>query len=90
MNILLRLQNKATVMSIISGLLLIAQLICSKLGYQFDSEWVNTIVTAVLSLLTAIGVFVDPTTPGVGDSAVSLAKTNINETAKEVITEKGL
>ena len=70
MNILLRFRNKTTVVALISGLLLIAQLIGSQLGYTFDIEWVNTLVTAILGVLTILGVFVDPTTPGIGDGKV--------------------
>ena len=85
MNWKLRLQNKITLTSLIAAALLIAQLICQKAGIAFDIEWVNVLISAVLEILVLLGVVTDPTVPGLGDSAVSLDKTSINETAQEVL-----
>lgn len=85
MNFILRLQNKTTLMAIISGVLLIIKTILDANGIGFDLGAVNVVVNTVLGILVALGIVVDPTTPGIKDSAVSLEKTNISQTAEEIV-----
>lgn len=54
---------------------------------DFDFGPVKEILTAVLGLMVTLGVITDPTTPGASDSAVTLQKTDINQTAEDVIKD---
>jgi len=85
MNVLLRLQNKATLMALISGALLIIKTILEANGIGFDLGAVNVVIDTVLGILVALGVVIDPTTPGIKDSTVSLEKTDISQTAEEIV-----
>lgn len=85
MNFILRLQNKGTLTALISGVLLIIKTILEANGIGFDVVAVNVVVDSVLGILIALGVVIDPTTPGIKDSTVSLEKTNITQTAEEIV-----
>lgn len=54
----------------------------------FDWEPVKNIGMAILTLLAGVGVITDPTTPYVADSKVSSEKTDLNQTAEQVIDER--
>ena len=86
MNWKIRLQSGKFWMGIIGLVGLIALYITNANGIKFDWEPLKLILETVLTLLVGIGVVTDPTTPGIGDSAVVMAKTSINQTAKEIIT----
>lgn len=59
-----RLQNKAFWVSMVSLIVLLIK----QLGFiQIPENW-SEIMTTVLSILTAMGVVVDTSTPGVSDS----------------------
>lgn len=71
-NWLVRIKNKAFWISIIPAFALLAQAIASVFGYTLD---LNTlvgkllaVVDAVFAVLVILGIVVDPTTDGVGDS----------------------
>lgn len=67
-----RIKNKIFWMSIIPAIALLAQSVLSVFNIQFDfSDLVQkllTVVEAVFGILVIMGVVVDPTTAGVGDS----------------------
>ena len=67
-----RLKNKAFWMTVIPALFLVAQAVAAVFGYTFDfSNLVGkllAVVDAVFALLVILGIVVDPTTAGVGDS----------------------
>ncbi|MDU5765172.1 MAG: phage holin [Streptococcus salivarius] len=66
-NFKLRLQNKATLVALISAVLLMLQ----QFGLEIPSniqEGVNTLV----AILVILGIVTDPTTKGVGDSERAL------------------
>ena len=87
MNLKLRLQNKVTLTAIATLVLAIIYQVLGMIGIvpSIGQDQVTEVVTMVISLLVLLGVVVDPTTPDIKDSAVSMDKESINETAKEVV-----
>ncbi|MCY8499348.1 phage holin [Bacillus atrophaeus] len=69
-----RLKKKTFLVAIFSATLLFAQSIASAFGYDISvfSEGLTVKFNAVLSLLVALGIVVDPTTKGVSDSDQAL------------------
>ena len=65
-----RLRNKAWLMSIIALVIAFAYALLAMLEVvpAVTEEWIMGIVQTVLTLLTALGVLIDPNTPGVSDS----------------------
>lgn len=82
-NLLVRLKNKAFWLSLIPALLLVAQTIASLFGYNWDfvvlNQQITAIINAVFAVLTILGVVVDPTTAGFGDSQRALSYTEPNK-----------
>ncbi len=72
----IRLKNKQFWLSLIPGLALCAQAIAAIFGWEIDlSTMVGKLLTAVdavFAVLVVLGIVVDPTTAGVGDSARAL------------------
>lgn len=64
MNIKLRMKNKAFWVALVSALMLLAQ----QLGLKIFPENTMDILNTILTILTILGVFIDPTTASVGDS----------------------
>ena len=66
----LRLQNKATVLAIISAIVVFVFSILRALGIETDvtQEQIMGGVATVLTILTSLGILVDPTTSGISDS----------------------
>jgi phi LC3 family holin len=68
-----RIKSKAFWIAMISAIILIAQPVLEMFGVSIDAlgmqEQLINIVNAVFGALVALGVVVDPTTAGVGDSA---------------------
>lgn len=88
MNLKLRWQNRTFWVSVIALIGLIVQFVCKNYGIVFDVAGLNEILTALLTCAVALGLVMDPTTPGTGDSDVTMAKTSIQETAKDVLENK--
>ncbi len=67
-----RLVNKQFWVSVIPALALVAQAVAALFGWELDLTTlvgrVLTVVDAVFALLVILGIVVDPTTAGVGDS----------------------
>ena len=67
-----RLRNKVFWMEAIPALALVVQAVAALFGYTINLEtWVGklqAVVNAVFALLAILGIVVDPTTDGVGDS----------------------
>ena len=67
-----RLVNKQFWVSAIPALALVAQAVAALFGWELDLTTlvgrVLTVVDAVFALLVILGIVVDPTTAGVGDS----------------------
>lgn len=71
-NWIVRIKNKAFWMAVIPALALVVQAVAALFGYTINLEtWVGklqAVVNAVFVLLAILGIVVDPTTDGVGDS----------------------
>lgn len=67
-----RLKNKSFWLALIPAVLLLIQAVAALFGFELDldflSERLLAVVNAVFVVLTILGVVVDPTTQGVGDS----------------------
>lgn len=78
-NLLVRLKNKAFWLSLIPALLLVVQTIASLFGYNWDfvvlNQQITAIINAVFAVLSILGIVVDPTTAGFGDSPRALTYT---------------
>ena len=79
MNLKIRWQNKAFWVTAFSFILLVVKYIASMAGYTLDIGPLNEIIDAFLLLMTAGGIIIDPTTPGVTDSTLVMEKTNIEQ-----------
>lgn len=88
MNLKLRWQNKTFWVSVIALIGLVVQFVCKNYGLEFDVAGLNEILTATMTCAIALGLVIDPTTPGTTDSGVTMAKTSIQETAKDVLEKK--
>lgn len=71
-----RLKNKSFWLALIPAVLLLIQAVAALFGFELDldflSERLLAVVNAVFVVLTILGVVVDPTTQGVGDSERAL------------------
>ena len=78
-NLLVRLKNKTFWLLLIPALLLVAQTIASLFGYNWDfvvlNQQIAAIINAVFAVLSILGIVVDPTTAGFGDSQRALTYT---------------
>ena len=72
----IRLMNRQFWLSLIPAMALCAQAFAAVLGFEIDLSTVVgkllAVVDAVFALLVVLGIVVDPTTAGVGDSARAL------------------
>ena len=84
-----RLKNRAFWVAIIPALLLVVQVTAATFGYELDLGDIGSkllaVVNAVFSVLAILGIVVDPTTDGVGDSEQALGYTEPKK--KEVTAE---
>ena len=71
-NWLVRIRNKQIWVSVIPALALVIQAIAAVFGWTLDFSNITgrliAVVDAVFALLVILGIVVDPTTAGVGDS----------------------
>lgn len=74
-----RAKNPAFWLALIPAVLLLIQVCAAPFGYQFDFTILNqqlaAIVNAVFALLSILGIVVDMTTNGVGDSKQAMTYT---------------
>ena len=67
-----RIKNKAFWLALIPAIALVAQAVAAVFGYTIDLTTMvgklQAVVNAVFALLVILGIVVDPTTSGVGDS----------------------
>lgn len=84
-----RLKNRAFWIAIIPALLLVVQVTAATFGFELDLGDIGSkllaVVNAVFSVLAILGIVVDPTTDGVGDSEQALTYTAPKK--KEVAAE---
>lgn len=78
-----RVRNKAFWVALIPSLLLLIQQVCGVFGVQLDfgdlQARLTAIVGTVFTLLVILGIVVDPTTDGVGDSEQAMTYTEPKE-----------
>ena len=71
-----RIKNKSFWLALIPAVLLLIQAVAALFGFELDldflSERLLAVINAVFVVLTILGVVVDPTTQGVGDSERAL------------------
>ena len=71
-----RFKNKSFWLALIPAVLLLIQAVAAVFGFTLDfgelSDKLLAVVNAVFVVLTILGVVVDPTTEGTGDSARAL------------------
>jgi phi LC3 family holin len=81
MNLKLRFKNKATLVALASALIAFIYQILGILGITapIAQDEVSQLVGIILNILVAVGVLVDPTTNGIGDSELAKNKTDIAE-----------
>lgn len=72
-----RLRNKTWVASLLALVIAFVYNLLAMLDVQLPvtQEWVTGIVGTVITLLTGLGVLIDPTTPGVADSERAMSYT---------------
>ena len=74
-----RVKNKMFWLALIPAILLVVQVVAAPFGYQFDFVVLNqqlaAIINAIFALLVIIGIPVDMTTDGFGDSEQALTYT---------------
>lgn len=67
-----RIKNKAFWLAVIPAVALVAQAVAAVFGYTIDLTTMvgklQAVVNAVFALLVILGIVVDPTTDGIGDS----------------------
>ena len=72
-----RIRNKAFWLAVIPAAALVAQAAAAVFGYTIDLTSIvgklQAVVNAVFALLVILGIVVDPTTAGVGDSERAMA-----------------
>lgn len=75
-NVKVRMKNKAFWLAFIPAALLLVQVIAAVFGYTLDlgdlGNRLLAVVNAVFGVLTILGIVVDPTTQGIGDSTQAL------------------
>lgn len=71
-----RFKNKSFWLSFIPAVLLLVQVVAALFGFELDLGDIGNrlidVVNAVFAVLAILGIVVDPTTEGVGDSAQAL------------------
>lgn len=71
-----RIKNKSFWLALIPAVLLLVQAVAALFGFELDLDFLGerllTVVNALFVVLTILGVVVDPTTQGVGDSERAL------------------
>lgn len=70
----LRLQNKTTLTALVMALVALVYQVLGVCGVvpRVSQDQVTTIISMVINILCLLGIVVDPTTAGVGDSARAL------------------
>lgn len=77
-NFLVRLRSKEFWIALIPALFVLAQQIARLFSFELQLDWIQAIildiVNSVFILISILGIAVDPTTPGVKDSALTMLK----------------
>ncbi len=72
-----RIKNKMFWLALIPAVLLLVQTVCSVFGIELDfgdlQDKLLTVINALFAVLVILGIVVDPTTDGLGDSERAMA-----------------
>lgn len=81
----LRLKNKATLTTMILAIISFVYMVLDSVGVvpQFDQSVIVKIVMGVIDLLAILGIVIDPTTEGVGDSDLAMTYTEPKRSVME-------
>lgn len=78
-NWIVRFKNKAFWVALIPAILLLVQVVAAVFGFTLDlgdlGNKLLDVVNALFAVLTILGIVVDPTTAGTGDSAQAMTYT---------------
>lgn len=89
-NVVVRMKNKAFWLALIPAVLLLIQVCAVPFGYTWDFANLGTqltaIVNAAFSVLSILGVVIDPTTKGFGDSARAMTYVQPSERPASYMT----
>ena len=71
----LRLQNKATLTALVMALVALVYQVLGVFGVvpRVSQDHVTTIISMVINILCLLGIVVDPTTAGIGDSVRAMS-----------------
>ena len=73
-----RLRSKEFWIALILALFVLAQQIASLFGFELQLDWIQAIildiVNSVFILISILGIAIDPTTPRIKDSALTMLK----------------
>jgi len=71
-----RIRNKAFWLAVVPAIALVAQAVAAVFGYDINLSTlvgkIQAVINAVFALLVILGIVVDPTTDGIGDSKRAL------------------
>lgn len=78
----LRIQNKVTLTALIACIITFVYTFLGLLGIvpPISEDTATNLVMSLVDLLVGLGIVVDPTTYGVGDSTLALTREHINVT----------
>ena len=92
LNLKIRIKNKEFWMALVPALFLLTQAVASLFGLSIDLAETQgkliLVIDAVFVVLAILGIVNDPTTKGLSDSTVSLAKESVKDTAQAVIARE--
>lgn len=78
-----RIKSKQFWLSLIPAVLLLVQVVAAVFGFELDLGDIGNrlldVINALFAVLAILGIVVDPTTEGVGDSAQALTYTRPKE-----------
>ena len=89
MNFILRLKNKATLVALVAAVIPFIYQILALFGVTpaiAEDTW-EKIAMLVINMLVGLGIVVDPTTKGIGDSALAQTYDKPNDGTIEIITD---
>ncbi|QFR64983.1 phage holin [Schleiferilactobacillus harbinensis] len=65
-------------LALVPAVLLVVQTVAAVFGYKWDfvilNQQVAAVINSIFAVLTILGVTIDPTTPGIGDSSLVLSR----------------
>ena len=90
MNNKIRWQNKTFVVTLLTAIVAAVYQILGIIGIvpPISQDLIVQLIGIFANILVTLGIWVDPTTDGISDSEVTLQKTDISETAADVLNKE--